>query len=118
MKKGLAPASTQGPSPRGRGNPRKASANTAAAGTIPPPAAGNPSRRWSACNDIGDHPRGGGKPIPVAFNTTTAVGPSPRGRGNPMVALAKLAAGGPSPRGRGNPQPSIAPGVGPGTIPA
>ena len=70
-----------GPSPRGRGNPRTPSLLRQCRGTIPA-WAGEPSATNTHRADTRDHPRVGGGTTMISDDDASDAGPSPRGRGN------------------------------------
>ena len=75
-----------GPSPRGRGNRRRATPRGCRVGTIPA-WAGEPDSLRCGMLCAADHPRvGGGTGVPVVARSPP-YGPSPRGRGNLIVPL-------------------------------
>ena len=77
--------STNGPSPRGRGNQGRRRLRGPPIGSIPA-WAGKPHARGRIYRDAGVHPRVGGETCRAAVTPTSRAGPSPRGRGNLVVA--------------------------------
>ena len=113
-----------GPSPRGRGNPRRSPPRCGQIGSIPA-WAGKPGPRCGGFPPSTVHPRVGGETCGTCGTSHTWTGPSPRGRGNRGHASDRNAGSrnqvhprvggetrispyrispvnGPSPRGRGN----------------
>ena len=82
-----------GPSPRGRGNPRRDRYRDPYPGTIPA-RAGKPLSSMRRCRGTRDHPRAGGETSASPSHCKRPTGPSPRGRGNPPMILVALAGNG------------------------
>ena len=98
-------ARCNGLSPRGRGNPRNASATAQASGSIPA-WAGKPPRRMAGAPPPKVYPRVGGETSAVGIISDGQSGLSPRGRGNRRRQIMPMLSSGSIPAWAGKPRAS------------